>query len=180
MDTTASHRVRARLVSGSLERTEPENVPYSVDIAAAPNPDIDTPQRGPILQVRVVQWPEDPEREREVMKTFVPDAQTLRRAIVAAQEGRMSDFLYPEDAPNWGVRIEGQQNEIVLRRLDPDSLLPANDAFALEGNDIPALLERLRAARFELKDAQREFFSEGSPEASDGVPTDENRELPGT
>ena len=174
MDTSATHRVRARLLTGSIERTEAESVPYSVDIAAAPNPDIDTPERGPVLQIRVVQWPEDPERERETMKTFVPDAAALRRAIVGAQEGRMIDFVYPEDAPNWGVRIEGQQHEIVLRRLDPDSLLPADDAFALEGQDIPALLERLQTAHFELQDAQREFFSEGSPDAGDGVPPNEN------
>ncbi|WP_420596642.1 hypothetical protein [Deinococcus sp.] len=174
MDTSATHRVRARLISGSIERTEAEQVPYSVDIAAAPNPDIDTPERGPVLQLRVTQWPDNPEREREILKSFVPHAEALRRAILAAQQGRASDFLYPEDAPNWGVRVEGEEGEVRIRRLDPSSRLPADDAFALDNAAIPELQERLQAARFELKEAQREFFSEGSPEAGDGEPVSDD------
>ena len=177
MDTTAQHRVRARLVTGSLERTEDHPVPYSVDIAAAPNPDISTPELGPVLQLRVVQWPEDPEREREILKTFVPDASSLRRAVLGAQQGQRHDFLYPEDAPNWGVRIEGVADqgttEVLLRRLDPDSGIGADDAFALEPGDLPALLEHLGTARRELREAQREFFSDGDAETNDGQVTGE-------
>ncbi|AWN22640.1 hypothetical protein DKM44_04835 [Deinococcus irradiatisoli] len=173
MDTTAQHRVRARLVTGSLERTEAEPTPYSVDLAAAPNPDVNAPELGPVMQLRVVQWPNDPEREREVLKTFVPNASLLRQALLAAQQGRAHDFLYPEDAPNWGVRIEGAEGEVILRRLDPDSGVAADDAFALEPGDVPALLDHLRAARGDLGEARREFFSDGDPDASDGQPTGE-------
>ena len=168
MDTTAQHRVRARLVSGSLERTEAQPVPYSVDLAAAPNPDISTPELGPVMQLRVVQWPQDPEREREVMKSFVPSAARLRQALIAAQSGGAHDFLYPEDAPNWGVRIEGAGGEVLLRRLDPDSGVAADDAFALNAEHLPALLTHLQAARLDLREARREFLSEGDPESSDG------------
>ncbi len=173
MDTTPQHRVGARLVLGSLERTEAAPTPYSLDLAAAPNPDISTPELGPVLQLRVVQWPEDPEREREVLKTFVPSASALRQALLAAQQGRSHDFLYPEDAPNWGVRIGGVGGEVTVRRLDPDSGLAADDAFALETQDLPALLEHLRAARSDLGDARRDFFSEGSPDTNDGGRTEE-------
>ena len=178
MDTTAQHRVRARLVTGSLERTEDHPVPYSVDIAAAPNPDISTPELGPVLQLRVVQWPEDPEREREILKTFVPNASVLRRAVLGAQQGQRHDFLYPEEAPNWGVRIEGLDdqgvNEVLLRRLDPDSGIGADDAFALDPQDLPALLAHLNTARTELREARQEFFSDGDSETSDGQITDES------
>ncbi|WP_293911929.1 hypothetical protein [Deinococcus sp.] len=173
MDTSATHRVPARLISGSIERTEAVPVPYSVDIAAAPNPDIDTPERGPVLQVRVVQWPEDPERQREVIKTFVPNAAALRYAVTQVQAGQSTDFLYPEDAPNWGVRFENGGGELLLRRLDPSSRLSGDDAFAVDGEALAALGERLREAASDLNVAREAFFSEGSPDSSDGQPTDE-------
>lgn len=173
MDTTAQHRLRAHLVSGSIERTETQPVPYSVDVAAAPNPDISTPELGPVMQLRVVQWPEDPEREREVMKSFVPNASALRQAVIGAQSGRVHDFLYPEEAPNWGVRIEGVNGAVLLRRLDPSSRIAAGDAFALEAADVPALLVHLQMARRELREARSEFFSDGDAETNDGQPTGE-------
>lgn len=174
MDTTAQHRIRARLVSGSIERTEPHPVPYSVDFSAAPNPDISAPELGPVMQLRVVQWPENPEREREIIKSFVPNAAALRRALIEAQSGKAHDFMYPEEAPNWGVRIEGAGGEVVLRRLDPDSGLPADDAFALEAAEIPVLLDNLQMARSDLTEARREFFSDGDADTNDGEPTGES------
>ena len=174
MDTSASHRVPARLITGSIERTEVESVPYSVDLAAAPNPDIDSPSRGPVLQVRVVQWPDNPERMREIIKTFVPSAAALRYALTRAQEGQPSDLLYPEDAPNWGVRFEGHEGEVMLRRLDPSSRLPADDAFAVDGERLAALGEELHAASLDLREAREEFSGEGRPDSSDGQPTGES------
>ena len=175
MDTSAAHRVSARLITGSIERTETEAVPYSVDIAAAPNPDIDTPSRGPLLQLRVVQWPDHPERMREILKTFVPGVAALRYALERAQAGHASDFLYPEDAPNWGVRVEGHQGEVLLRRLDPSSRLSADDAFAVDGERLAALGEQLHAASLDLREAREEFSGEGSPDATEGQPTGESR-----
>ena len=131
----------------------------TLDITPAPDPSALVPSGGePVLQLRALAHAGDPELQREHFKIFLTDAEAVQvQAILRLEEGDTGiDLLYPDDAPNWGLRIENLPDTgSRFTRLDVDSRLPTADTLTITAQEATAFASRIQTAPAGTSSGQR-------------------------
>ncbi|WP_425147775.1 hypothetical protein [Deinococcus sp.] len=142
--------------------------PLTLDITPAPDPSSLVPSgRGPMLQLRALEHAGDPELQRERFKIFLSDDGAAQvQAILRLEEGDTGlDLLYPENAPNWAVRIENLPDTGTrFTRLEVDSRLPTDDTLTISAQEAAAFAERIGAARRERQQVSAQMQADGTSE----------------
>jgi hypothetical protein len=143
--------------------------PYTLDVTAAPDPSSLVPAGSePVLQLRALEHPGDPERQHEFFKIFMTDDAAVQvQALLRLEEGDTGlDLLYPPAAPNWGLRIENMPDHgTCFTRLDVESRTVGGDALAISAEEASALADRIEAARHERQTYSAQINSDGDENA---------------
>ncbi|ULH15125.1 hypothetical protein MF271_14365 [Deinococcus sp. KNUC1210] len=149
----------------------------TLDVTPAPDPSALAPASAePLLQLRILEHAGDPELQREHFKIFLTDGEAVQvQAILRLEEGDTGiDLLYPDDAPNWGMRIENLPDTgSRLTRLDVDSRLPTSDTVTITAQEASALATRIQAARQERAQTSAQIREDGDEggQGSENDPT---------
>ena len=153
MDASLKHLLRPRASSLGL------------DVSVAPDPSSAVPAGAePLLQLRALAHPGDPELQSEEFKMFLsPDTAAQVQAVLRLEEGDTAlDLFYPPDAPNWGLRVENLPDTgSRFTRLSPDSLLPAGDPLDLTPGEAAALAGLMDRAEQDRRQASAEVNADG-------------------
>ena len=146
--------------------------PLTLDITPAPDPSaLAVSGSEPLLQLRALSDAGDPELQRERFKIFLNDRAAAQvQAILRLEEGDTGlDLLYPEAAPNWGMRIENLPDTGTrFTRLDVDSRLPTADTLTISAPQALAFAERIGAARLERQQVSAQLHADGDERGDHG------------
>lgn len=104
----------------------------------------------PIMELRAITHHEGSQSHEEFLRAYLlpHEIPTVLGLLDAASPTGSIDLIYPEDAPNWWVRLTRREPgedapQLELRRLDPESGVAEAEALALSQPEADQLARRL-------------------------------------